>query len=487
MFAMKLTLDDILKSTGGALIKRGAAETFTGVGIDTRAIKDGEIFVAIKGAHFDGHDFVGEAVKKGAPVVVVARHQGVGGPARHQSVDGQASPASLPASIPENIGVVQVNDTIEALGNIASWWRSKFSVPCVAITGSNGKSTTKEMVAAIAAVRGPVLKTEGNFNNLIGLPLTVFRWENEHKTAVLEMGMNAKGEIRRLAQVARPDIGLITNVTAAHLEKLENVQGVAEAKGELFEVMAGKGIAIVNDEDPWVKKLGNKYGGRFITFGMQNTSDVQFRHMESVDLTATDLTLSIIGREKMIRLPLPGTHNVMNAMAAIAVGVALNTDLDTILARIVEFRPMAMRFERVQLSNGVCMVNDSYNANPQSMKAAFRTVGGAKRAGRFIAVLGDMLELGEQSASLHRQVGQAAAEFGIEKLFLFGNFASEIAAGAEEGGLNESDVQEYDDIEAVQRAIEKEIKIGDVLLVKGSRGMRMERIVDYLKHNIGCG
>jgi len=471
---MKLTLDDVIKSTGGTLVKRGPAASFAGVGIDTRTIKDGWVFVAVKGAHFDGHDFVGEAVKKGAPIVVVARHQGVG---------GQASPASLS----ENISVVQVKDTVEALGSIASWWRGRFSVPCVAITGSNGKSTTKEMASAIASVNGPVLKTEGNFNNLIGLPLTVFRWEGDHKTAVLEMGMNAKGEIRRLAEVARPDIGLITNVTAAHLEKLESVEGVAHAKGELFEVMAGKGIAIINDEDIWVKRLGKKYGGRAITFGMQNTSDVQFRHMESTNLTSTDLTLSVMGKEKTVRLPLPGTHNVMNAMAAIAIGVALNIDLEAILSRVVKFHPMAMRFERVQLSNGVCMVNDSYNANPQSMKAAFRTVGSAKRAGRFIAVLGDMLELGEQSASLHHEVGRAAAESGIEELFVFGNFASEIAEGAREGGMGDSHINEYDDMEALQRTVEEEIKAGDVLLVKGSRGMRMERIVEYLKHNIGCG
>lgn len=474
MFDMKLTLDDILKATGGELLKRGKSDAFEGVGIDTRTIKGNEVFVAVRGAHFDGHDFLGEAVRKGTPAVVVARHQ---------SVSGQASPAPLA----DDISVVRVKDTVTALGDIASWWRKKYAAPCVAITGSNGKSTTKEMASAIASVRGPVLKTEGNFNNLIGLPLTVFRWEKEHKTAVLEMGMNAKGEIRRLAQVARPEIGLITNVTAAHLEKLQSVEGVAEAKGELFEVMAGKGIAIVNDEDPWVKKLGKKYGGQTITFGMQNTSDVQFRHMESTDLSSTDLTLSIMGKERTIRLPLPGTHNVMNAMAAVAVGVALKIDLDDILSRVVEFHPMAMRFERVQLANGVCMVNDSYNANPQSMKAAFRTVGSAKRAGRFIAVLGDMLELGLQSAALHREVGRTAAESGIDKIFIFGNFASEMAEGAREGGIDSSKVEEFDDIDALKRSVENEIRAGDVLLVKGSRGMRMERIVEHLKHNIGCG
>ena len=465
MFIMKLGLDDVISATGGTLVKQSFKGQFCGVGIDTRTIKNGELFVAIKGAHFDGHDFVGEAVKKGAPAVVVAS----------------------PAPLELDATVIRVGDTVEALGRIASWWRLKFNAPCVAITGSNGKSTTKEMAAAIVSVRGPVLKTEGNFNNLIGLPLTVFRWEKEHATAVLEMGMNAQGEIKKLAQISRPDIGLITNITAAHLEKLQSVEGVAEAKGELFEAMGENGVKIVNDEDPWVKKLGKKYGGRVITFGMQNTSDVQFRHMESADLTSTDLTLLIMGKEKKIKLPLPGTHNVMNAMAAIAIGCALDVDADVMLHRLVEFHPMAMRFERVQLSNGVCMVNDSYNANPQSMKAAFRTVGAAKRAGRFVAVLGDMLELGGQSEALHREVGLAAVEHGIEELFLFGNFTSEIAEGAREGGLGDTHIHEFDEIEPIQRAVEEEIRAGDVLLVKGSRGMKMERIVDYLKHNIGCG
>jgi UDP-N-acetylmuramoyl-tripeptide--D-alanyl-D-alanine ligase len=462
---MKLTLNDILKATGGQLIQSASRTVFDGIGIDTRTIREGEVFVAIKGTHFDGHDFVGEAVKKGTPILVVAS----------------------PTPLPQGVSVIEVQDTVRALGDLASWWRAQWKAPCIAITGSNGKSTTKEMVAAIASVRGRVLKTEGNFNNLIGLPLTIFRWEKDHDIAVLEMGMNAKGEIRRLTQIARPEIGLITNITAAHLEKLHTVEGVAEAKGELFEAMAGRGVAVINDEDLWVKKLGARYGGPTISFGMQNTSDVQFRHMESTNLSGTDLTLSVLGQERTVRLPLPGTHNVMNAMAAVAVGVALAIDVDEMMVRLTEFHPMAMRFERVQLANGVCLVNDSYNANPQSMKAAFRTVGSTKRAGRFIAVLGDMLELGEQSGALHREVGKAAAEAGIEHLYLFGDFTHDVVKGVNGTGFNPSHIHEYRDIEALQKEIEKDIRAGDVVLVKGSRGMRMERIVEYLKHNIGCG
>lgn len=462
---MNLTLDDVLKATSGTLKNKGPAVQFKGVCIDSRIVRPGEVFVAIKGVHFDGNDFVGEAVAKGAPAVVTAS----------------------PAPVSDGISIVEVKDTVDALGDIASWWRNQFKAPCVAITGSNGKSTTKEMAASIASCRGAVLKTEGNFNNLIGLPLTVFRWEKKHDVAVLELGMNASGEIRRLTQVARPDVGLITNITAAHLEKLHSVEGVAQAKGELFEAMDSGSTAIINDEDPWVKKMGAKFKGRKISFGMQNTSDVKFLHMDSRGLDDTELKFAVNSREYKIKVPLPGTHNVMNALGAIAIGVALGIEVDEMLDRLVGFHPMAMRFERVQLSNGVCLVNDSYNANPQSMRAAFRTVGAAKRAGRFIAVLGDMLELGEQSETLHQEVGAAAVESGVQVLFVFGNFAGEFSKGAQGRGMKKKEVREYDDIDALGKAVEKEARAGDVILVKGSRGMRMERIVEHLKHNVGCG
>lgn len=465
MIIMNFNLDDLLRVTKGKLLNEGSCRDFTGISIDSRTIKPGEVFVSIKGAHFDGRDFINEAVSKGAPAIVTT---------------------SLPNEI-KQVNAIQVNDTVEVLGNLASWWRDRFDVPCVAITGSNGKSTTKEMIAAIASARGNVLKTEGNYNNLIGLPLTVFRWEMEHDVAILEMGMNAKGEIKRLTQVSRPDIGLITNITAAHLEKLESVDGVAAAKGELFDAMSTKSMAIINDEDPWVKKLGAKFKGPKISFGMQNTSDVQFLNMESKGFEDTTLKFAIRGKEYKTKLPLPGTHNVMNAMAAMATGLALKIEVEEMMERIMIFKPMAMRFERVQLANGVCLVNDSYNANPQSMRAAFRTVGAAKRAGRFIAALGDMLELGEQSAKLHEEVGEAVVESGVKALFVFGDLSKEIARGAKKKGLSESQIHEYKDIDALSKALEKDIRAGDVLLIKGSRGMRMERIVEYLKHNIGCG
>lgn len=463
---MTFTLQEIAAATGGSIVTGDAALSCEGISIDTRRVDEGQLFVAIRGAHFDGHDFVGDACAAGASALVVCRG----------------------TALPPAVAAIAVEDTTRALGDIAAWWRRRFSAPCVAITGSNGKSTTKEMVAAVVAGRGAVLKTEGNFNNLIGLPLTVFRWDETHRVAVLEMGMNAPGEIRRLAEVARPTVGLITNVTAAHLERLQTVEMVARAKGELFEAMEAEAIAVINGEDRWVRDLAKRRGGRAIVFGMQNDFDVRFLHMEMTGLDKIDLAFAAMGREFRATLPVPGVHNVMNALAAVAVGVALGIDPGEAAERLSRFCPMAMRLERVQLANGVRIVNDSYNANPESMKAACRTVGAAKRAGRFVAALGDMLELGEASAELHRQVGEAAAGLGVSRLFIVGDFAEAMAHGARQGGLGDSEITICaGGIEQLSRLLEEELRAGDVLLVKGSRGVRMERVVDHLKKTIGMG
>lgn len=461
---MNFTLDDIARATSGRLSGEGSIECDS-IGIDTRRLPSGSLFVAVPGAHFDGHDFLGDAHAAGANAAVVKKG----------------------TDVPRGMAAIEVDETVMALGDIAAWWRSHFNIPCVAITGSNGKSTTKEMTSAIVEILGPVLKTEGNFNNLIGMPLTLFRWDEDHRVAIVEMGMNASGEIRRLAEIAKPDVGLITNVTAAHLEKLHTVEAVARAKGELFEAMGKHGVSVVNAEDGWVSEMARLHGGEKITFGMNNDCDVKFLHMETNGLDGMELAFAIRNREHRARLPVPGTHNVMNALASVAIGVALGIDGEEAAGRLEEFHPMSMRFERVQLSNGVRVVNDSYNANPDSMLAAFRTVGAAKRSGRFIAALGDMLELGEQSADLHKNMGEEAVGMGVTELFVIGDFATDVAAGARSAGLAESSIFICEDEDQLCREMEEEIKVGDVLLVKGSRGMRMERLVDYLKQEIGTG
>lgn len=457
------TIDELIKATHGNLISAGSSRTVGGVSIDSRKIKSGECFIALKGSHFDGGEFISKAIAAGASVVVT----------------------SAEVKVPNNIGLIKVDDPIVALGDIAAFWRERFTVPCVGITGSNGKSTTKQMTAAALSSLGPVLRTEGNFNNLIGLPLTALRWNADHKVAVLEMGMNAPGEIARLTKIARPDVGLITNVSSAHLEKLHSIENVARAKGELFENMRQDGTIIVNLEDQWIQKLAKKYKGCVYTFGMQNGADIQFGRMESRGLTSIDMTVYVEGKEYSVHLQVPGTHNVMNAMAAIAVAKVMGVSVSAAINDIQNFEPMSMRMEHIQLSKGIQLVNDCYNANPLSMKEALRTVSGAKRAGRFVAILGDMLELGTNSPSCHREVGMSAAEHKVDKLFAFGPFAVNLAEGARGAGLNSGKVSIYTDMEQLKKDVIDFVNTGDVVLVKGSRGMQMERVVEHLKDIIG--
>ncbi|MBI4367237.1 MAG: UDP-N-acetylmuramoyl-tripeptide--D-alanyl-D-alanine ligase [Deltaproteobacteria bacterium] len=466
---MDLTVSEVIQATGARLAQRGASDRVRAIAIDSRTFPDHRTvadnwFVAIRGPHFDGHDFVPDAAAKGAAGVIVSR--------------------AVPA--PAGVTVLVVADTVTALGAIAARWRAAFArVPCVAVTGSNGKSTTKEMVAAVAAERGAVLKTEGNFNNLIGLPLTVFRWAAEHRTAVLEIGMSAAGEIAALTRIVAPDVGLITNVTAAHLDQLQTVEHVAAAKGELFRTMRPDGTICVNVEDPHVRALAAAFPGRRITYGMQNGCDVQFGRMTTEEFHQADLTLYVRGAEHRLSLPVPGAHNVMNAMAAVAVGLALEVPVEAMLRRLPTFQPMKMRMEHVQLVSGVQVINDAYNANPLSMEAALKTVGAAKRAGRFFAVLGDMLELGPEAARAHRRVGEQAARYGAQRVFASGAHAREVAEGARAGGLAADRVAVIAAMEDLQRAVLTAIQPGDVVLVKGSRGMHMERVVEFLKAEIG--
>lgn len=445
----------------------GTAVQVVGVSTDTRTLaktSHSPMFVAIKGPHFDAHTLLKEAVHSGARAVIVEQEM----------------------PIPAGCWGIHVSSTLDALGKLANWWRREFTkVPVVGITGSNGKSTTKQMIVGAVAGLGPVLATEGNFNNLIGLPLTVFRWGPEHRAAILEMGMNAAGEIENLAKIAEPDVGLITNVTAAHLDQLRTIEQVAKAKGELFETMRQDGTVVVNLEDPWVRKLGEGYRGRKITFGMQDNADIRFGHMTANHLESIDLNFSVFGKTVELHLSVPGFHNVMNAMAATGVAMALGVPLEPALDGISAFTPMKWRMERLQLASGVQVINDCYNANPLSMNAALRTVSAAKRAGRFVAVLGSMRELGVDAATKHREVGMEAAQHHVDMLFAFGEHAQELSEGATLGGIKADCVSTTEDIEELKKQVMAVLKPGDVVLVKGSRGMKLERLVDHLKDEMG--
>lgn len=464
---MEFKVKQLLTAIGAKTIQEGKDIPCLGIATDSRSIQKQELFFALRGPNFDGHQFAAEVLQKGAWGVVL-----------------QKKPSSKIQNLKKG-WVFGVSDALKALGDLAQWWRSQFSIPCVAITGSNGKTTTKEMAATILETKGKILKTEGNFNNLIGLPLTINRWNQEHQAAVLEMGMNDFGEIRRLTEIADPTVGAVTNVAAAHLEKLQTVEAVARAKTELYEQMSQRGIAVFNAEDPWLAKLVKGFSGRKISFGMGSECEVHFEHMESVGFDSMDLKLAIQGKLLEATVQTTGVHNVMNAMAACAIALALGVPLEGMKKGLEKFKPLKMRFEQIQLGNGVRLVNDAYNANPVSMEAAFRTVGRAKRAGHFIAVLGDMKELGEQSKELHREIGKKAVEYGVSRLFVIGEFAKWFTEGAKAGGLHSKEITIASSKEEIVALLEKELSAGDIILVKASRMVGLEEVAEDLKERFG--
>jgi UDP-N-acetylmuramoyl-tripeptide--D-alanyl-D-alanine ligase len=457
---MRLDVQRIAQLTGGQVLPPGARATVSGVSTDSRTLRPGDLFVALRGERFDGHSFLARAVEGGAAACL-----------------SEEVVAGLP------VPVVHVSDTLHALGELAAARRREFAGPVVAVTGSSGKTSTKEMLAAILALTGPGLKTEGNFNNLIGLPLTLFRLEPDHRWAVLEMGMSARGEIARLAQIAAPDIGIITNVGPAHLETLHGLDGVARAKGELFAALPAGGTAVINADDERVAGIPVANGVRRLLFGFGAAAEVR---AEAVAAAGASVSFRLLLPEGAwpVTLPVAGRHNVANALAAAAAATALGVLGEVIARGLGSFRPASGRMEVVSLADGTVLVEDSYNANPLSVRAALAALDEMGGEGRRIAVLGDMLELGEAAAGLHREVGAAAARH-VDLLLLLGPLASETAAGAREAGMAAEAVTVVASHEEAAERLRQLLRPGDRVLVKGSRGMRMEKVSALLRAAAG--
>lgn len=433
---------------------------------DSRKVMSGSVFVALKGERFDGHAFLKNAVRRGAACLVV-----------------QKRPVLSPL---KNVTVVQVRDTLGALGDLAHYRRNRVAPKVLAITGSNGKTTTKEMVAAIlehasiegGPLRGKVLKTEGNYNNLIGLPLTLLRLRGQEKVAVLELGTSRPGEIRRLTEIADPDIGLITSVAPAHLAGLSGLAGVAREKGNLFRGIHHGGIAVVNVDDPWVHRLGAKFKGEKITYGTKG--EVRGEAWRTLGARGVEFTLRVGRAERRIRLRLFGEHNLSNALGAAAMAHGLGVDLEAMRRGLESVRPFRMRME-VERWRGIGIINDAYNANPASMEAALKTLAEIGGKGEQIAVLGDMLELGRESQKLHRELGRQAARYDVDRLYLLGSEAFHVKEGAVLGGMEEGRVIIGKSHRELAWRIRKQVRPGDWLLFKGSRGMSMEKVLAAFK------
>lgn len=452
---MQLTLDQIVSMTGGRLTGGRGTISVNGISTDSRTIRPGELFVPLRGENFDGHDFLVRALRNGAAACL-----------SEEVIAGLAVP------------VVQVQDTLRALGDLAAGLRRRFDGPLVAVTGSSGKTTTKEMLASILVRTAPGLKTEGNFNNLVGLPLTLFRLERDHRWAVVELGMSARGEIARLAEIAFPTVGIITNIGPAHLETLHGLDGVARAKGELFAALKPGGIAIFNADDPRVAALPVANGVTCIGYGIEGLARVRAERIEEGG-GAVSFRLQLDDAGWPVTLKVPGRFHVYDALAAAAAALALEIPAEQIVAGLEVFVPLSGRMQSHLLDGGVILLEDYYNANPLSMQAALQALSGYGETGRRIGVLGDMLELGVASAELHRQIGRAAAE-SCDVLVTFGPQARGIADGAREACM-QGEIVSCDDPTAVAEWLLPRLQPGDRLLLKGSRGMRMERIGNELR------
>ncbi|MFN3477572.1 MAG: UDP-N-acetylmuramoyl-tripeptide--D-alanyl-D-alanine ligase, partial [Candidatus Methylomirabilales bacterium] len=451
-----LSVQEILEATEGRLLRGEPSRLIRSFSTDTRTLKPGDLFIPLKGKRFDGHDFLPEAFAKGAIGALL---------------DPQHPTPNLRSLAPDTV-LLQVEDTLQALGEIAKRWRNKYPVPLVAVTGSNGKTTTKEMIRSILAQDRSVLASQGTFNNLVGLPLTLLALTPFHEAAVLELGMSALGEIRRLSEIARPDIGVITNIGEAHLESLGSLEGVARAKGELLSFLKGEKVAVLNLDDPYCNGLLPQVRGRLLTFGLNEKADLRAGRIRLRKGGGTTFVLYRGEEAVPVELPATGYHNVYNALAAAAVGCAFDLPLPRIAEGLKRTSLASMRFEKRRLASGAVLINDAYNANPTSMRAAVETFFQVKEGRRAILVLGDMLELGEASKEAHLRLGQFVARFNPDLLITVGEESEQIGEGAIASGLPAERVHPVKDRAEARACLQASLSEETWVLLKASRGMR---------------
>ncbi len=447
-----LTIEEICRAADGTLISGDPAAVINTITTDSRKASEG-LFVPIAGEHFDGHDFITSAFDAGAQAAIT-----------HKDV-----------SFPDKT-VIRVADTFKALGDIAAYYKAKYNIPTVSITGSVGKTTTKDMIAGALSQKFNVVKTQGNFNNEIGVPLTVFTIESEHEAAVIELGMSGFGEIERLAGIVRPDIAVITNIGMSHIEKLGSREGIFKAKMEITSHFDGHNTLIVNGDDDYLKtvKPSDKY--KLIKYGVDPANDVYAENIENLGVDGVRFTAVTPEGKFNVTVPVAGMHNVYNALAAICAGAALGECTEEAVKGIASFTPTAMRMA-VENVEGITIINDCYNASPDSMHAAIDVLMSAE-ANRHIAVLGDILEMGDYAPDAHYEIGKYAAKAGIDAAICAGENAKHIARGAKDGGMSE--VYTLKDADEAAEFTEEYVNPGDAVLIKASRGMHFEKIVEKL-------
>ena len=470
MYSEKLT--EIIKITNAELVANnkwggsdGEKKAFRlplvnyhilGITTDSRKITEGVLFVALKGENFNGEDFAEDALKKGAAAVLVSKNADV------KNISGV---------------ILKVDDTLTAYQKLASHWRKNFSIPMISITGSTGKTSTKDLTAAAISALGDIQKTSANFNNEIGVPLTLLGIEKNHKAAVVEIGMRGLGQIENLAKYVLPNIGIVTNVNETHIELLGSIENIAKAKGELVQAIPEGGTVILNADDKNVVAMKNlaKPNVKIFTYGIENPADFTAEKI-SVGENSTKFSAKFEDKVFDFEIPLTGRHNVLNALAAIAAAVSLNLSFEEIQRGFSSMAKTGMRFEIIRKKN-FTVINDAYNASPASMCASIKTVAEIYQ-GRKIAVLGDMLELGEISEKVHREVGAEVAKNNFEILITIGELGKFIAEGAKDSGLK--NIFTTSTHEETAKKILEVVQEGDTILFKASHGMHMEKIIEQI-------
>lgn len=445
---IQMTLANAAKILG--LMDSPVNDSFCGMSIDTRTLTPGNLFIALPGEKVDGHDFIEDALKKGAKAAIVNRN--------------------IPSELPQLV----VKDTVDALGKLGAAWRQEFHIPFVAVTGSNGKTTLKNMIAAILIAacqhdKEKVLATVGTLNNHLGLPLTLARLNAHHQYAVIEMGMNHFGEIEYLTKMTRPQVAIITNAAAAHLEGVHDIAGVARAKAEIFSGLTDDGIAILNRDDAfydyWCKQIGHHAK---LSFGFDQQADISLLSQEDHGETQ-HITIQTPTETFALHLPLLGRHNVLNALAATAAALAIHIPIAAIKEGLEHIAPAQGRLQLHTLANGVKIIDDTYNANPFSLQAAVDTL--SHFAGKKILVLGDMKELGQDAKTLHQSAGEKIRQAGIDFLFTFGELSAQTAQAFGEGAYH------FNEQDKLVNALKPFLYNQTTILIKGSRSMRMEKVV----------
>lgn len=455
---MRVTLKDLKKLSGVEFLNKDLIKPIKGVSIDSRKINENEIFFAIKGENFDGHNFVDEVFSKGASVAVI---------------ENTKKDKFLSKGYP----LIIVPDTIKALGELANIYRKKFKVKVIGLTGSNGKTTTKEMIAKVLASKFTIIKTEGNLNNTIGVPLNLFRLNNKHELAVIELGINNFGEMKTLCEIAEPDFGLITNIGHAHIEFLKSRENIAKEKGELFQFLKKKkGFVFVNNDEPLIKNQARGIN-RKLSFGFGAKSDVKGKIISLNEFAQPTLQVSFKGKSELINLQTYGIHTAENALCAVAVGLKFGISLKQIKKELETFQSYDKRMQIINVGK-YTIINDAYNANPDSMKMAIQTLGLMNGYLEKLAVLGDMLELGEFSEKFHRELAHYLSESQIKKVFFFGELTK---ASFDEAKKMNLIARHFESKKELVDEIIKSMPEGSLILLKGSRKMKMEEIIEFLK------